>query len=128
MKTIVARVVAKWLQRKADQLPGQRKKVQEFTNPINPPKGISPELKKQQGVTLSEGEDMVDSDRKDIKVKDVYYPSRNSLGVLNLAETDKGFSVSQVKNDRGYDTVKTLSQYLIRTEGGGQGEPEGKNL
>lgn len=53
------------------------------------------------------------------------------MSVLNFAETgedqDKVLR-TQVHKDKGWDTVKNLSQYLIRTEGGGDTPPAGKNL
>ncbi len=125
---IATRVLRRWLQKLADQVPGQRKRVRDLTNPINAPKGLDMGLRREQGEMVAEGDEVVESDRKDITPKDVYYPSRNSQGVQNLVETGRGFTQKQVEKDKGFETVKNLSQYLIRTEGGGEGGPKGKNL
>ena len=125
---IASRVLHRWLQKLADQVPGQRKRVQDMTNPINPPKGVSMDVRREVGQVRTEGDDVTKSDRKDIQPKDVFYPTRGNVGVQNLVETGKGFSEKQVENNKGFDTVKNLSQYLIRTEGGGEGGPEGKKL
>jgi hypothetical protein len=79
-------------------------------------------------MTMAEGDDNIEPDRKDIAVKDIYAPNRNSQGVQNLVETGQGFTQKQVQKDKGFENVKNLSQYLIRTEGGSGDGPEGKNL
>jgi hypothetical protein len=51
------------------------------------------------------------------------------MGVRNFAETGKDLQKAldrQIPKDKGYDTVRNLSQYLIRTQGGGGTKPEGK--
>lgn len=128
MTYISTRVFRRWLQKLADQAPGQRKRVRDLTKPINPPKGLDKDLRREQGMTMAEGEDNIKPDRKDIAVKDIYSPNRNSQGVQNLVETGQGFTQKQVQKDKGFENVKNLSQYLIRTEGGSGDGPEGKNL
>jgi hypothetical protein len=53
------------------------------------------------------------------------------MNVRNLAETGKDLDTKtqkQIQHDKGYDVVNNLSQYLIRTDGGGSGGPEGKHV
>ena len=75
-------------------------------------------------------EDASSPERTDVRPKDVFNPSPNNTGVLNFAETGKDLSkaVKQVEKDQGYDSVSNLSQYLIRTDGGGSVSPAGKKL
>lgn len=66
--------------------------------------------------------------RKDIRPKDVFNLTPNNAGVLNLAQTGKDLQNAlqkKVPRDKGYDTVYNLSQFLIRTEGGGSSNPAG---
>jgi IS5 family transposase len=111
----------------ADQPPGQRKKDKDLTKPVNLPKGIDRALVKEHGKPMSEGQDdTVDPHRRDIRPEDVFYPKPNQIGVLNLAQTGKDLAKAiekKVPKDKGYDTVKNLSQYLIETGGGGGTEP-----
>ena len=128
MDPLALRVAARF-QRLADQPPGQRQRARRLTQPINKPKGIDRGIVKDFGETVAEGKDITEPDRRDIQPKDVFTPSPNHTGVLNLAETGKGLErviERQIPKDKGYDTVRNLSQYLIRTEGGGEGGPEGK--
>jgi hypothetical protein len=79
-------------------------------------------------VDMGHGE-TVEPHRHDIRPKDVFNLSPSSGGVLNLAQTGQGLSKAlnnQVPHDKGYETVSNLSQYLIRTEGGGGTPPVGK--
>lgn len=124
---LALRVAARWL--KADQPPGQRDHARKLTQPINKPKGIKRQIQKDHGRTEDKGDEKVKPDRRDIQPKDVFSPTPKDTGVLNLVETGKDLSQpldKQVPKDKGYETVKNLSQYLIRTEGGGEGGPEGK--
>lgn len=113
----------------ADQPPGQRKKDNKLTKPINPPKGISREVVKDQVRTEDDGhDDTVKPERKDIQPKDVFTPKPRNINVLNLAQTGKDQDKAlrdQIPKDKGWDTVKNLSQYLVRTEGGGGTKPVG---
>lgn len=115
---------------KADQAPGQRNRDKALTNPINKPKGIDKGLVKENARTEEDHlEETVTPDRRDIRPKDVFAPNPGNMNVLNLAQTGKDQSralESQVPKDKGWDTVKNLSQYLIRTEGGGGTPPVGK--
>ena len=113
----------------ADQPPGQRDHARNLTKPINQPKGIERTVKKDQGKQETKGEEKVKPDTRDIQPKDVFPTTPRNTGVRNFAETGKDLATpldKQVPKDKGYETVKNLSQYLIRTEGGGEGGPEGK--
>jgi hypothetical protein len=125
------RIVARYQQVLADQAPGQRQRAKGLTHPINPPKGISPEIAKDHGQSGGTSEDHTVPDKRDIRPEDVFAGTPNQMGVRNFAETGKDLQHaldSQIPKDKGYDTVKNLSQYLIRTEGGGGTKPEGKPL
>ena len=119
-QVLVLRVAARF---QAAQQSGQRKEVNKLTKPINPPKGISRGVVKDQAYTDDDGhDDTVKPERKDIQPKDVFTPKPRNMNVLNLAQTGKDQDKAlrdQVPKDKGYDTVKNLSQYLVRTEGGG---------
>lgn len=131
MSRQVKRVVTAYLiRRMADQLPGARQKAKKNTTPINKPKGIDKDIIKENGNSKTKGEDVVKPESKDITPKDVFNPSPNNTAVLSLAQSGKDLSKAlskQVPKDKGYDVVKNLSQYLIRTEGNGEeGTKEGK--
>lgn len=124
-------VAARYLKKLADQPPGQRRRVRQLTQPINKPRGVSRQVVREFGTTKDKGEETTKPDRRDIQPKDVFTPSPKDVGVLNLVDTGKDLSKAldkQVPKDKGYDTVSNLSQYLIRTEGGGEGGPEGRPL
>lgn len=129
---LASRVVARFLQKLADQLPGQRKHVHELVRPINKPKGISKPVMKDEGKPQTEAEDAVEPHRRDVQPSDVFNPPLpRNVAVREFAETGKDLSKAlekQIPKDKGHETVHNLSQYLIRTEGGGEGGPEGKNL
>jgi hypothetical protein len=121
---IALRVARRWIQ--GDQAKGQRGRARNLAQPINTPKSIPKSVRKDMGETVAVGDDVVKPDRKDIQPKDVFVPSTNNMGVLNLVETGKDFEESSVERNKGFETANNLSQYLIRTEGGGEGGPEGK--
>jgi hypothetical protein len=102
--------------KQADQPPGARQDARQRTRPVNKPRGISPQLVKDNGESRAEGEDVTKPHHRDIQPKDVFSPTPNNLGVLNLAETGKDLSRAldrQVPKDKGYDEVSNLSQYLL---------------
>ncbi len=107
-----------------------RARARELTTPINGPRGIAKDIQNDHGRTDDSHEDSQAPARKDIQPSDLFNPSPNDTGVLNFAETGKDLSkaIKQDKNDQGYDSVSNLSQYLIRTDGGGSGSPAGKKL
>lgn len=132
--SIVSLRVAARFQRRADQLPGARGETKRNVTPINKPKGIAPEIVKEHVVT-----ETVDGkpQRKDIQPKDVFSPKPTNMGVLDYARsgwpgTDKDYEDmndalrNKVPKDKGHDTVNNLSQYLVRTQGGGGTKPAGK--
>lgn len=119
------RVVARFLLAKNEK----RQNAVKNTHPINKPKGIDKEVVKEQGKDVATLEEAVPVGRKDIRPEDVFPGTPKNMGVLSLAETGKDLQKvleKQVPKDKGYDTVSQLSQYLIRTEGGGGTKPVGK--
>ncbi len=126
MTLIGLRVAARF--QRANQAPGQRQRVKELTHPINKPKGIDRSIVKDHAKGVEHHSDTVKPTRGDIRPEDVFAGTPNQMGVRNLAETGKDLSKpleKQIPKDKGYDAVSNLSQYLIRTEGGGGAEPEG---
>ena len=128
---MAARIAARFIQKLADQQPGQRKHVRELVTPINKPKGISPEITKDYGESKSQGDNITIPAKQDIRPMDVFNPSPKDVGVLNLVETGKDLSRAldkQIPKDKGHGLIDNLSEYLLRTQGGGEGGPEGKKL
>lgn len=129
---LVLRVAARF-QRCADQPAGQRRKDRKLTKPVNPPRGISRDVVEQNGRTEEDHHDeehTTTPHRTDIQPKDVFTPKPRNMNVLNYVqqgwpgEADDYDGMdhvirNQVPRDKGWDTVKNLSQYLIKTEGGG---------
>lgn len=114
----------------AEQLAGARQKAKHNVQPINKPKGIDRDLVKDNALSKEKGEDVVRPDKRDIQPKDVFSPTPNHMGVLNLVETGNDLQKAlkkQVPKDKGHDIVHNLSQYLIRTDGNGEeGTEQGK--
>jgi hypothetical protein len=111
----------------AEQLAGQRRKDRDMTFPVNSPRGIDRTLVRENGLAVDDSHDeTVNPHRRDIRPQDVFSPTPNILGVLNLAQTGKDLSnavQNQIPKDKGYDAVRNLSQYLIETKGGGGAKP-----
>lgn len=124
---LVRHLVARY--RAANQPSGARQKARKNTQPINKPKGIAKGITQGYGSAVAEGIDTVNPNSRDILPKDVFTATPDSTGVLNLAQSGKDLSKTlsrQVPKDKGYDVVRNLSQYLIRTEGTGEeGTDEG---
>jgi len=122
---LILRVAARFLQ--SDQPPGQRKKDKDMVKPVNRPKGIDRSILKEHGKPMGDGHDeTVSPNRRDIRPEDVFVPKPNQTSVRNLAETGKDLAKvieKQIPKDKGYATVKNLSQYLIETGGGGGTKP-----
>lgn len=115
----------------ADQAPGQRQRARALTQPINKAKGIQKDIIKENAQSRTDGEVVISPNRRDIQPKDVFAPSPKNMGVLDFAQSGDDLSKAltrQVPKDKGYETVNNLSQYLISTEGGGEGGPEGRGL
>lgn len=130
MDSLVLRVAARFQMKVADQPAGQRQKAKDLTHPINKPKGIAKDIVDEHGRGISFPHDHhMKPDRRDVRPEDVFAGTPDQMGVRNFAETGKDLQNAidrQIPKDKGYDTVRNLSQYLIRTEGGGGTEPEGK--
>jgi len=132
---VAMRVAARF--KKADQGPGARKNVKDLVGPINKAKGMSKTTLKDYVTTDLRRTDTIDPDRRDLRPQDVFQPKPNNMNVLDLV--NKGWpGVSddyqdmetairkQIPKDKGYATVKNLSQYLVETDGGGGTKPVGK--
>lgn len=134
---LTVRVAARF-QRYADQPAGARQDAKNLTKPVNAPKGISRETIQNYVTTEDDGNDeTIKPNQRDIQPKDVFQPRPRHMNVLDLARKGWPGNASdyddmdhalrnQIPNDRGWDTVKNLSQYLVRTEGGGGTKPVGK--
>lgn len=126
------KVVSRFQRRVADQPSNARKETRKLVTPVNKPKGVIREVVKEQG-KVREPPDSVTPNRKDLQPKDLFPPLPKNVNVLNYAlkgwpgtsddyqDMDKALN-KQIPKDKGYDTVNNLSQYLIKTEGGGDTE------
>jgi hypothetical protein len=125
------RVAARF--QRAAQPPDAKDEAFRLTNPINPPRGISPGTIKEH-VRTDSGEEtfdeQVDPHHRDITPEDVFTSKPKNMNVLDYVRKGwPGNSATyqdmehatrvQVRDDKGYDAVSNLSQYLVRTEGGG---------
>jgi hypothetical protein len=122
------RVVARFLQ--ADQPSGARQDAVRHTHPINKPKGIDKDIVSEHAKGVNHREDTTKPGKRDIRPEDVFAGTPAQMGVRNFAETGHDLQKAldkQVPRDKGYETVSNLSQYLIRTEGGGGTKPVGKH-
>ena len=98
---------------------------------INKPKGIDPDIVAEHARGVDHREDQLKPDRRDIRPEDVFAGTPDQMGVRNFAETGRDLQKAldkQIPKDKGFDTVYNLSQYLIRTDGGGDTKPVGKKL
>lgn len=110
-------------------LPASRAEAKRNTHPINKPKGIEKSIVNENALGVTNRSDLAKPTKTDIRPEDVFSGTPDQMGVRNFAETGKDLSKAlkkQIPNDKGYDTVSNLSQYLIRTEGGGGTKPVGK--
>lgn len=127
MDNIILRVAARY--QRANQPSGARQEAKKLTHPINKPRGIDPDIVSEHGRSVENHfEETVKPERKDIRPEDVFAGTPAQMGVRNFAETGKDLQRAidnQVPKDKGYDTVRNLSQYLIYTEGGGGTKPVG---
>jgi hypothetical protein len=115
----------------AGQPPGERKREQDLTKPINTPHGIEKSIVQEHARGVEYRDDTLKPDRRDIRPEDVFHGTPAQVNVRNFAENGKDSDTQtqkQIQHDKGYDVVYNLSQYLIRTDGGGSGGPEGKQL
>jgi len=115
--------------RTANQAPGARQEAKKLTHPINKPKGIDKDIVSEHCRSVEHAfEEATKPERRDIRPEDVFAGTPNQMGVRNFAETGKDLQKAlnkQVPKDKGYATVNNLSQYLIRTDGGGGTKPVG---
>ena len=130
MNSIVLRVAARF-QKRAGQPPDAKDEAFRLTNPINPARGISPSTVKEHVRTEGETFDgQVDPHHRDITPEDVFTAKPRNMNVLDYVRKGwPGNSATyqdmehatrvQIREDKGYDAVSNLSQYLVRTEGGG---------
>ncbi len=124
-KAFVASLAQRYVEAAAsDNKPRQR--AHDLTQPINKPRGIDRDIVKENGVPDPPIQESATPARRDIQPQDVFAPSPKNTGVLNLALTGEDLSHAidkTIPKDKGYETVSNLSQYLIETEGGGEGGP-----
>jgi hypothetical protein len=110
--------------------------VRKLVKPVNAPKGVSRETVKDYVLTDDSHEDAVSPDHRDLQPKDVFQPLPRFMNVLDLARTgwpgiskdyqDMEEAISdEIPLDKGWDTVKNLNQYLVKTDGGGGTKPVG---
>lgn len=126
-QSLILRVAALHFQ--ANQPAGARSEAKKNTHPINKPKGIEKSIVNEHARSVDQRSDEVAPHKRDILPADVFSGTPDQMGVRNFAETGKDLSKAinkQIPKDKGYDTVSNLSQYLIRTEGGGGTKPVGK--
>jgi len=129
MDAIVFRVAARF-QKRAAQPADAKDDALRLTSPINPARGIAPSTVKEHVRTETDIADQVEPDHRDILPEDVFTPKPRNMNVLDYVRKGwPGDSATyqdmtkalehQVPKDKGYHTVFNLSQYLVRTEGGG---------
>lgn len=123
----ILRVAARF--QRANQAPGARQEAKKLTHPINKPRGIDKDIVSEHGRSVETGfEHTTEPQKRDIRPEDVFAGTPAQMGVRNLAETGNDLQKAlnkQVPKDKGYEAVSNLSQYLIKTEGGGSGQPVG---
>ena len=129
INTLALRVAARYLAGK-DRI---RNDAVRLTHPINKPKGIDPDIVAEHGRSSEHRfeDEAPGYGRRDIRPEDVFAGTPDQMGVRNFAETGKDLQKAldkQIPKDKGHDAVSNLSQYLIRTEGGGGAKPAGKDL
>jgi hypothetical protein len=129
------RVAARF--QRAAQPPDAKDEAYRNTKPINPPRGISPGTVREHVRTETDTHDeQVDSHPRDITPEDVFTAKPRNMNVLDYVR--KGWPGNsstyqdmehatrvQVREDKGYDAVSNLSQYLVRTDGGGGADAAG---
>ena len=129
MNPLAFRIAARF-QREAGRHPSSKGEASRLTKPINPPRGISHSTVQEHVRTEPVEGGQAKPDRHDIEPKDVFTPKPKNMNVLDYvrkgwpgnAATYQDMSVAtrvQVRHDKGYESVSNLSQYLLRTEGGG---------
>lgn len=121
----IERVVRRFLARTKG-----RNEAVKLTHPINKPHGIDTDIVEEHGRSVEThfAEGTPGYGPRDIRPEDVFAGTPDQMGVRNFAETGRDLQHAldkQVPKDKGYDAVSNLSQYLIRTEGGGGADSAG---
>lgn len=130
MNELALRVAARF------QLANARKDTAELVTPINKPKGISKGTLNDQAVTQDSRDDETSPAKSDLRPEDIFSPKPKNMNVLDYVRkgwpgvdadyTDMEKAIrKQIPKDKGYSTVKNLSQYLVETKGGGGTKPVG---
>jgi hypothetical protein len=123
---LARRVAVRYVERQADQTPDARREVRKLTQPINKPVNVTRTIQRQEGKEEPPPE-APKPHRRDIKPKDVFTPTPNQVGVRNFVETGRETGdQGKIEKGTGFATVKNLSQYLIKTQGGGDTPPQGR--
>lgn len=119
------------------QAASKRKEVKDLVKPINNPKGMLRTTIKDTVVTDEGREEATEPARQDLRPQDVFLPKPCNINVRNLvnvgwpgvsddySDMEKAIR-KQIPKDKGFRTVKNLSQYLVETGGGGGTKPVGK--
>jgi hypothetical protein len=131
---MVLRVVARFEKQAAAS---KRKDTKDLVKPINNPKGILKTTIKDSVTTEDGRSETTEPARKDLRPQDIFQPKPCNINVRNLvnqgwpgvsddySDMEKAIR-KQIPKDKGYGTVKNLSQYLVETGGGGGTKPVGK--
>ena len=134
--TLSLRVAARFLRYAANPAKA-RQDARDLLTPINKPKGIAPSTVKEQALTDKARDTDTKADNRDITPKDVFTPKPKNMNVLDYVrkgwpgdstdykDMEKAIR-KQIPKDKGFATVKNLSQYLVETGGGGGTKPVGK--
>lgn len=134
--TLALRVAARFC-KEASNPANARQDARDSLTPINKPKGIAPSTVKEQALTDAGRDSNTKADRRDITPRDVFTPKPKNMNVLDYIRkgwpgdsTDYKDMETAIRNqipkDKGYATVKNLSQYLVETGGGGGTKSVGK--
>ena len=114
-----------------------RQDARDLLTPINKPKGIAPSTVREQALTDKGRDTETKADKRDITPRDVFTPKPKNMNVLDYVrkgwpgdstdykDMEKAIR-NQIPKDKGFDTVKNLSQYLVETGGGGGTKSVGK--
>jgi hypothetical protein len=130
MNVLTLRIAARF-QKRAGQSADAKGEAYRLTKPINPPRGISPSTVSEHVRTEVDIVDhQIEPDHRDILPEDVFTAKPKNMNVLDYVR--KGWpgnsstyqdmahaTRAEVREDKGYDAVSNLSQYLVHTQGGG---------
>jgi hypothetical protein len=130
--------IAARFQRNAAQPPDAKDEAFRLTSPINHAKGISQSTIKEHVWTEETIAEQVEPHHRDITPEDVFTAKPKNMNVLDYVRkgwpgnasdyTDMEHAINtQIPEDKGHDAVSNLSQYLVRTEGGGGAKAVGES-